>query len=132
MNTLSGRTWPQGVEFRIVTVVPYSPRPPYAKGAIGDQFKTRQMVNNNGQQFVEAMVAQLKKGIEYAEISGKVLTGGITSSIVEEAEQWKPDLIVMGAHGRNGLQKFIFGSISENVSKQVTCQVEIVKQIDLS
>ncbi len=124
MNSLSERTWPKDVEFRIVTVIPFITNLLYARGVP----KTRRMIKDYAQQVVDGMVIEFKKVIGHASINGKVLVGGVTSSIVQEAAVWKPDLIVMESDGNKGFfQRLIFGSISEDVSKQVTCKVEIVR-----
>lgn len=43
------------------------------------------------------------------------------------AQSWKPDLIVMGSHGRKGFEKFLLGSVAEAVLASSNCSVEIVK-----
>ena len=130
VHSLSKRAWHESVEFNIVTVVPFSPRPPYAMGSVDDQHKTQNMLKEYGQQLIDGTVAEVKKIVKHSQVSGKVLVGGITSSIVQEAEDWKPDLIVMGSHGRKGFQKLFLGSVAEEVSKQVNCKIEIIKEMD--
>jgi nucleotide-binding universal stress UspA family protein len=88
------------------------------------------MLNEYGQQLVDGTVAQLKNIVGDDRVNGKVLVGGITSSIVQEVADWKPDLIVMGSHGRKGVQKLFLGSVAEEISKQVTCKIEIIRQTD--
>lgn len=47
--------------------------------------------------------------------------------ICEKAQQAKVDLIVMSSHGRMGWQRFLLGSVTENVARMATCPVMIVK-----
>jgi len=43
--------------------------------------------------------------------------------ILEAAEEMKPDLIVMGTHGRSGFQHLMLGSVAEKVLRQARCPV---------
>lgn len=61
----------------------------------------------------------------------------VTQTIVEEgdardiildcADRWEADLIVVGSHGRKGIKGLLMGSVSEAVSRYATCSVEIVR-----
>jgi nucleotide-binding universal stress UspA family protein len=48
--------------------------------------------------------------------------------ILDEAERWDADLIVLGSHGYNGWQRFLLGSVSHAVATHAHCSVEIVRQ----
>jgi nucleotide-binding universal stress UspA family protein len=47
--------------------------------------------------------------------------------ILEEAKEWGADLIVVGCHGRGGLDRFLLGSVSEAVAMHAECSVEVVR-----
>lgn len=47
------------------------------------------------------------------------------SSIISKAEEWKPDLIMMGSHGRSGFRRLVLGSVSEHVLNHTKCSVRI-------
>jgi nucleotide-binding universal stress UspA family protein len=47
----------------------------------------------------------------------------IDAEILEAAEQMKPDLIVMGTHGRSGFQHLMLGSVAEKVLHKARCPV---------
>ncbi|TBR08557.1 MAG: universal stress protein [Candidatus Nitrosotenuis sp.] len=51
----------------------------------------------------------------------------ITKSIVDYAKSHNSDLIVMGAHGRSGLDKLILGSVANGVLQKASCPVLVVK-----
>lgn len=40
---------------------------------------------------------------------------------------WNADLIMLGSHGKRGLDRFLLGSVSEAVSRHAPCSVEIVR-----
>jgi nucleotide-binding universal stress UspA family protein len=47
----------------------------------------------------------------------KILVGDAASEIIRYATEEKVDLIIMGTHGRKGLEKALFGSVAEKVVK---------------
>jgi len=50
--------------------------------------------------------------------------------IVQQAEEWGADLIVVGTHGRSGLYHFLMGSVAEHVARKSACPVLIVPNKD--
>lgn len=55
----------------------------------------------------------------------------IAETLLEEAERWNPDLIVVGAHGRTGVVRFLMGSVSSDLVQHARCSVMVVKDPDL-
>ena len=55
--------------------------------------------------------------------------GAPANQIVEYAEKNDIDLIVMGTHGRSGLEKMWLGSVTEKVLRQAHCPVLVVRQL---
>lgn len=49
------------------------------------------------------------------------------AAIIDYAAKWKSDLIVLGSHGRKGLDRFLMGSVAEFVTRHASCSVEIVR-----
>lgn len=47
--------------------------------------------------------------------------------IIECAAGWKADLIVVGSHGRRGLDRLMLGSVAEAVMRHAACSVEIAR-----
>ncbi|MFP5379157.1 MAG: universal stress protein [Vicinamibacteria bacterium] len=53
-----------------------------------------------------------------------VVRGGfIIEQLLLEAEQYDADLIVMGTHGRSGVQRLVLGSVTEKMLRRATCPV---------
>ena len=60
-------------------------------------------------------------------VTTTVEQGDPQSKIIEAASKWRADLIVVGSHGRKGLEHFLLGSVSEAVVRHAPCSVEIVR-----
>ena len=87
--------------------------------------------------FEEKLVSEAKKllskAIEYARknygitIEEKLRIGHPANDIIEEAEEWGADLIIIGAKGISGLKRLLLGSVAEAVAHHANCNVLIVR-----
>jgi nucleotide-binding universal stress UspA family protein len=112
-KALARRPWPQGSEFKIVTVEePWLIKP------------SSTMLNINRAEEVLAS-AGLKA-------TADVLDGNPKEAILEEAKKWNADLIVVGSHGRRGFKRLLLGSVSEAVAMSAHCSVVVVRNADHS
>lgn len=77
----------------------------------------------------QALVDEAVEELRQAGLNGQgvVETGNPKAVIVDTAAQWGADLIVLGAHGRTALERFLIGSVSEAVARHAACSVEIVR-----
>ena len=57
-----------------------------------------------------------------------VIEGSPKSVILEEAEKFGADLIIVGSHGSGAIERFLLGSVSHAVSLHAKCSVEIVRK----
>ena len=77
----------------------------------------------------EELVA--RAGQTLREKNFKVMTaveeGNPKEVIIDSAAEWHADLIVVGSHGRKGLDRFFMGSVSEAVARHAHCSVQIVR-----
>jgi nucleotide-binding universal stress UspA family protein len=64
-------------------------------------------------------------------ISTKVIDESPKQGILNEAETFDADLIVVGSHGQGALSRFLIGSVSHSVALHADCSVEIVRKRDL-
>ena len=75
---------------------------------------------------VVAQAEQLLRGAGF-KVRTKVREGDHRAEIIDQAAEWGADLIVLGSHGRKGLNRFLLGSVAEFVARHADCSVEIVR-----
>jgi nucleotide-binding universal stress UspA family protein len=68
-------------------------------------------------------ITKIKESCQFCD--GMVLRGNAADSIVEYARDQKIDMIIMGTHGAQGIEKILLGSVAERVLKRAACPVLI-------
>ena len=53
--------------------------------------------------------------------------GSAASVIIEKAEEWRPDLIIAGSHGRGAAGRAFFGSVSQKLAHEAHCAVRVAR-----
>lgn len=78
---------------------------------------------------VEKAAARLREHEEGCQVNvtTKVLSGSAKHMILEEAEAFNAELIVVGSHGHGMVERFLLGSVSQAVALHARCSVEIVR-----
>jgi nucleotide-binding universal stress UspA family protein len=61
------------------------------------------------------------------QVNTRVVEGDPRNAILDVADESNTDLIVLGSHGRRGIQKFLIGSVAESVARHAHCSVLIVR-----
>ena len=75
-------------------------------------------------------IAKLENLANKADVSIKsqiLKSTSVVKDIVTFAKSRKMDLIVMGSHGRTGVDKLILGSVANGVTQKASCPVLIIK-----
>jgi nucleotide-binding universal stress UspA family protein len=78
---------------------------------------------------VEAYLAQ-GQPLEMDKVAIHVAVGSASEEIVGLANVLDADVIVLGTHGRRGLQRVILGSVAEEVVKRAPCAVFVIRPRD--
>lgn len=60
-------------------------------------------------------------------VSADSSCGSPAWELVAKADEWKPDLIVVGSHGRTALGRFVLGSVSQRVLAEARSSVRIAR-----
>ncbi|MCA9946769.1 MAG: universal stress protein [Anaerolineales bacterium] len=61
------------------------------------------------------------------QISTQVATGSVAESIIDTADEQQVDLIVMSSHGRSGVDRWIFGSVTEKTLRGAHCATVVIR-----
>ncbi|MCA9647777.1 MAG: universal stress protein [Polyangiaceae bacterium] len=61
-------------------------------------------------------------------VTCEVVDGEIVKTIVDLSEKLGAELLVVGTHGRSGVERLVLGSVSESVLRSVKCPVIVVPQ----
>jgi nucleotide-binding universal stress UspA family protein len=118
---------PQETEVRVLHVI--EPIPIYPDGHAWGYGPEASQVLDEQRKEAEGLVA--RAGQTLREKNFKVMTaieeGNPKVVIIDSAAEWHADLIVVGSHGRKGLDRFFMGSVSEAVARHALCSVQIVR-----
>jgi nucleotide-binding universal stress UspA family protein len=115
----------EGTEVMVLHMLqPPGPPPPQMDAAYAPELAEERKV-------AQLLVAELAEKLIRAglKVETRVEVGDARTGIVDCAQDWGADLIVVGSHGQNGLQRFLMGSVSEFVARHAKCSVEIVRPL---
>ena len=86
------------------------------------------IIVDNRERGYTALQASLPSRLADVPVELRVLVGQPFERIIETAVQVEAGLIVMGTHGRTGLQHLMMGSVAERVVRLAPCPVMTVKR----
>jgi len=73
-------------------------------------------LKKEGRTIADRAISQVRKaGLEAQVVLPETFGERVASVIVEEARRWPADLIVLGTHGRRGVDRLLLGSVAEGV-----------------
>jgi nucleotide-binding universal stress UspA family protein len=132
-KSVACRPWPQNSEVKIITVIepsqPYVAEPWALPTGYWDELEKSAQQQAN--QAIDRATREFN-GTPGLAISNEILKGSPKAAILDEAETWGADLIVVGSHGYTGLQRMLLGSVSHAVMAHAPCSVEIVRSHEAS
>ncbi len=131
IEEVSSRPWPEGSEVKIISAVNqaayFMPSP--LAGAPNYYTEFDRLAHETAEAAVKSAAAKLGARVDKSlTVISKVIVGPPGRVVVEEAETWGADLIVVGSHGYGALNRFLLGSVSQAVSSHAPCSVEIVRR----
>ena len=131
VNSVAERPWPEGSEVKIISAmeIPYAPTTETWVLPSGYYSELDRVAREQAEAAVKDAVERIESGkASGLEIITKIISGSAREAILDEAERWGADLIVLGSHGYSGWQRFLLGSVSHAVATHAHCSVEIVRQ----
>lgn len=131
IRAVAQRLLPEGSAVRILSVIelPFVPTP--ETWALPESYFAE--MERAAKEQANAAIDHAVREIEAAhgtsiDLSTSVVLGHPKEAILDEAERWGADLIVLGSHGYRGWQRFLLGSVSQAVASHARCSVEIVRE----
>lgn len=133
VKVLLERPWTAPVTVRVLTVVQLAYAAelgvPGGGGVPPAALENYARAQQEGMDAANAMVSALANQLDQAgfDADAKVRRGDPAAAILEEAEGWGADLILVGSHGRTGLQRLFMGSVAQKVVARARCSVEVAR-----
>jgi nucleotide-binding universal stress UspA family protein len=92
---------------------------------IRERYAQDEMVIAEALAFAHHAKHRLEKMFPAWKIEAEATYGSPAWAILETAEDYSPDLIVVGSQGRTALGRFVLGSISQKVLTEASCSVRV-------
>lgn len=126
-NAVIGQMKPEGAEVKLMSVLdPFTVADPKKyPDFVGAVAKLRDQAIRNLLKSAEKLQA-----VGFNVTQALFEQGDPRDVILDCADRWRAALIVVGSHGRKGIQRLLMGSVSEAVSRYASCSVEIVRLRD--
>jgi nucleotide-binding universal stress UspA family protein len=130
VEEIARRPWPEGSSVKVLTAYEL-PTPPTPEGWAlpvnyfeGMDVALRKQAENTVNSAIEKLKTKLNKTVS---LDGQIVPGPPRTVILDEAESWAADLIVVGSHGYGAWGRFLLGSISQSIVSHAKCSVEVVR-----
>jgi len=128
-HAVAAEIWPQGSVFKLLSVqesliVGNEMEAAHPNSLIEELIATAQ---DRARSAVEQAKDILQRAGLTVDDASSVLPGEPRSVILDKAKKWGADLIVLGSHGRRGLDRLLVGSVSEAVAVHASCSVRVVR-----
>lgn len=123
------RPWPENTHIKAVHIVePYHPvRGAWHANYVPAVLKVQEELLEAGKHLVEEPTKLLEARFGEKNVSCIVHEGYTADTILDIAEAWPADLIVVGSHGHKGFTRFLLGSVSQSIVSHAPCSVEVIK-----
>ena len=86
---------------------------------------TSQQVERTAARELERFVRE-NSGAAHAPVRARVRPGDASGEILAELARQRPDLVILGTHGRSGFQRLLPGSVASDVLRQASCSVLVI------
>lgn len=121
--------WSDKTKFRCINVVPEKPRNmPVQLGvdAVNSIKLHYYELVKNRMDWLEAAALKLNDKLGGSFATSEIFQGDAKDLILSKAKAWPADLVILGSHGWQGVDRTIMGSVSEAVAVHSGSSVEVV------
>ena len=130
VEEIARRPWPAQSKIKVLTAIELPIPPTPEAWAIPPTYleELDLAASDQARSVVEQAVAKLRAAMgSEANVTGEALPGPPRVVILDKAESWGADLIVVGSHGYRAWERFLLGSVSQSVVAHAKCSVEVVR-----
>ena len=130
IEEVSRRPWPDGSSIKVLTAfeLPMPPTPEAWALPVNYLEEMDVALSKQAQNIVDRAIAKLKPKLPHTiSLDAQILPGSPRNAILDEAESWGADLILVGSHGYRAWERFLLGSVSQSVISHAKCSVEVVR-----
>lgn len=123
--------WEPDTEFKVMSVIePLKVGSMMAvlPGPILDEWMEKRQ--ENAERLVEDFVRNIDGAVPKAKIEKHIVEGFATDEIMKEITISKPDMLVVGSHGRHGIDRIILGSVSLFLVSHAPCSVVVIRPME--
>lgn len=121
----------QKAELRLIHIVDELVSYGGADGAANYTGNIIELLRDAGKNILETAENQVQKaGLDSESAMLEQFGGQAAGLIVEDAKQWKADLIVLGTHGRRGIKRLVMGSDAEQIVRTTPVPILLVRAKD--
>jgi nucleotide-binding universal stress UspA family protein len=130
VEEVKSRRWPEGTEIKVLSAVD-APIPDVPDAPMFILYPARmQMMEEERKRMnhvVKTTASKLRESASDLNIEELVMDGPPKQVIVEQAESWPADLVIVGCHGYGNIKRFLLGSVSQAVAVHAPCSVLIIR-----
>ncbi len=122
--------WSETTKFRCVHVVRDTPASTLSEPEGGYTHSLKAHYDNlvaGRLGWLEAAATKLNDRLGRSAAAAEILRGEPRKVILDLAKEWPADLILIGSHGRRGIERAVLGSVSEAVATHANCSVEMTR-----
>jgi nucleotide-binding universal stress UspA family protein len=129
LDEVSRRSWPNGSQILVVNAfeLPLSVTPEVWALPVDYYERLDGICREQADAIVKAAIKKLSVLGDAVTVTSKTILGPPKGVILDVAENWKPDLIVVGSHGYPTWERLLLGSVSQAVVSHAKCSVEVVR-----
>jgi len=127
---LAKRPWPPQSEVKVISAVEIPAPVGMEPWAVSPEYfeNVERSVRQAAQASIDSALLKLKTITDKTlKISSEIIQGPTAQVIVDAAESWGADLIIMGSRGLGIWNRLVLGSVSNAVVHHAKCSVEIVR-----
>lgn len=133
-HSVANRPWPDGTVVKVLSIeelaLPDGQMASSSVASIYPQSLLEELISHardRAESAIKTATQILERAGKKVEASRKLPIGEPRALILDSAEAWGADLIVVASHGRRGLDRLLMGSVSEAVATYAPCSVEIIR-----